>query len=172
LLSRSDQLFQTALDARELLARAEAAAPLGPLLQPLLVLARAGVLPSRACLVLVVQRPLFENGLLTRVVLLRSSSPRDDDRIHHQPMADARSRRTRHPSDQPLGGGGARELRIYVPRQRGKLFGGRDERRGGRDVKTLWPDECGQKAHVSLLALRVPRQRVCEIAEMRSHVRR
>src|SRR5262245_33826991 len=46
LLSGPNQLLQAAFDARQLFARAEAAAPLGPFFQPLFVLTCADVLLS------------------------------------------------------------------------------------------------------------------------------
>src|SRR5678816_2804966 len=138
LLSRANELFQAAFDARQLFARAESAAPLGPFLQPLFVFTSAHVLLSHARLVLDVQGPFFENGLLPLLALLLAPSAGDIDRIHHQPMADARPRRTCDPTDNTLGGGDAREPRIDFPRQRGKLFDCRDERRRSRYGETVW----------------------------------
>src|SRR5262245_39149385 len=122
LLSRSHELFQPALDARDLFARAEASPPLGPFLRPLVMFTRAGVLLSSACLRLVVERSLLQDRLLTLVVLLLAASPGDIDRIHHQPMADTGSCRGRDPPDDTLRGGGVSEPRIEVSRQCCQLF--------------------------------------------------
>src|SRR6185295_2555260 len=87
LVSSSGQLLQSALEARHLFARAQAAAPLAPGLGPLLLLAGAARLLAGQGLALVIRGTGPEDLLLQLVAGALSLRAFDVNRVHHQAAA-------------------------------------------------------------------------------------
>src|SRR6266545_7546394 len=96
-LAQSHELFQPAFQPRQLFTRAEAAPPFRPLLETVLVLARARLLFARPHFGRVIEGPLRLDPALPLLVVVFAVRPRHVNGIDHEPLADACMRLVRKP---------------------------------------------------------------------------